>query len=38
LSRPICSNSSAFAASASAGAALLPLLKTCSAPANNCFF
>ena len=36
--RPICSNSSAFWASASAVAAWLPLLKTCSAPASRCFF
>src|SRR5581483_7048667 len=38
LSRPICSNSSAFSASASAAAALLPLPKTWSAPASSCFF
>src|SRR5262249_26304192 len=38
LRRPICSNSWAFSASASAVAALLPLLKTWSAPARSCFF
>src|SRR5262249_51038240 len=38
LSRPICSKSSAFWASASDVAALPPLLKTWSAPASSCFF
>jgi len=34
----MCSNSAAFSASASAEAALLPVVKTWSAPASNCFF
>src|SRR4029079_2535604 len=38
LRRPICSNNSALSASASAGGALLPLLKTWSAPASSIFF
>src|SRR5512135_1591079 len=38
LSRPICSNSSAWRASASAEAARAGLLKTSSAPAKSCFF
>src|SRR5438874_371138 len=38
LRRPICSNSSAFWASASAMTAWLPFWKTWSAPARSCFF
>jgi hypothetical protein len=36
LSRPICSNCSAYWASAAS--ALAPLAKTCSAPTSSCFF
>jgi hypothetical protein len=38
FSRPICSNNSAWRASASAETALAGLPKTSSAPASSCFF